>query len=507
MSRRLHDFPGGLHLPEHKAESTVLPIAATPVPRHLISPLQQHLGQPAAPLVEVGETVLKGQLIARAGGFVAAPVHASSSGIVVAIEPRPVPHASQLNGMCIVIETDGEERWAKLDPPPDWQAADPEELRRRVRDAGIVGLGGAGFPTHVKMRPHGATPVETLILNGAECEPYITCDDMFMRERADEVVAGMQVLRRALGSHEHIIAIEDNKPRAIEAVRAAIDRAGGDMELAVIPTRYPTGGAKQLIQVLTGKEVPAGHLSLDLGIACFNVATAAGVWRAVALGEPLISRVVTVTGGAVAQPRNFEVRIGTPMAELLQFAGGLRATPGPCLMGGPMMGLPLPSLDVPVIKTTNCLLAPSPRELGDEGAPLPCIRCGACAEVCPAGLLPQQLYWHARAREFDKAQEFKLMDCIECGCCNYVCPSRLPLVQFYRFAKGAISAQEQDHQRAQLARERFEARQERLARDKAEREARRKPPVAAAGDEAKQATIKAALERARAKQSGGKQEV
>jgi len=507
ITRPLHRFPGGLHLPEHKAESTTLPVAAMPVPRLLVLPLQQHIGRAAKPLVAVGDRVLKGQVLAQPEGYVSVPLHASSSGTVVAIKERPIPHPSGIRAPCIVIETDGADRWIERHPEPSWREAEPAHLRERIREAGIVGLGGAGFPAHVKL-DRGEHAVELLLLNGAECEPYITCDDMLMRERATEVVSGMAIMSRALQARRNVVAIEDNKPQAIAAMRAAIAGAGwDDVEVVVVPTRYPTGGEKQLIKVITGKEVPSQGLPIHIGVVCQNVATAASVHRAIEYGEPLISRIVTVTGGAVAQPRNIEVRVGTLMSELLAFAGGTVTAPARYVMGGPMMGITLASLDLPVTKTTNCLLAPQPGEMGAEQEPSPCIRCGACAEVCPAGLLPQQLYWHARAKEFDKAQAYNLFDCIECGCCAYVCPSHLPLVQFYRFAKSAIRTQQEEKKKADLARERHEFRQRRQAQEKAEREAKlrqkRAPEAegAASPEEAKKAAIQAALERARAKKA------
>lgn len=507
MTRVLHQFHGGLHLPEHKAESTGRPIAVAPVPPVLVLPVQQHIGQPAKPVVQVGERVLKGQIIAVPEGYVSVPKHAPSSGVVAAIEERPVPHPSGLTAPCVVIETDGRDEAVALEPMADWAKTDPSHLRNRIRDAGIVGLGGAGFPAYVKLNPGPRTLVDTLIINGAECEPYITADDMLMRERADEVIGGVRIMIHALQARSCVIAVEDNKPEAFAAMREAIARSGrSDIELVQIPTLYPTGGEKQLIKVITGKEVPSAGLPIAIGVVVQNVATAAAIYRAIERGEPFTSRIVTVTGGAVANPHNLEVRIGTPVADLLNYAGGLRREPERLIMGGPMMGIRLHARDVPVIKTTGCILAPLPGELGERGPTRACIRCGACAEVCPVSLLPQQLYWHARAKDFDKAQDYKLFDCIECGCCAYVCPSNLPLVQFFRFAKTAIWAQEREKKKADRARERHEFRQARLEAEKAEREARLKKKAvdaegAASPDEAKKAAIQAALERAKARKA------
>lgn len=510
MARKLYSFHGGLHLEGHKAMSMRSATVPARLPRYLVLPLQQHIGAPAEPLVEVGETVLKGQMIARAEGYVSTPVHASSSGTVIAIEDRPVPHPSGLSARCIVIETDGREAWRERKQRiADYTRLDPSELRNRIRDAGIVGLGGAGFPAFIKLNPGPGAAVQTLILNGAECEPYITCDAMLMQERPEEVLEGARIMQHAIRAEECLIGVEDNKPAAIAALRRAIAAAGAEgIEVVPVPTRYPAGGEKQLIEVLTGKEVPSGGLPVHVGVVCQNVATAAAVYRAIIHGEPLISRYVTVTGQGVADPRNLEVLLGTPVADLLAQA---KREPqiDRLIMGGPMMGFALGTDQVPVSKTTNCILASAPGELPTADAALPCIRCGACMEVCPARLLPQQLYWHARAQEFDKVQDYHLFDCIECGCCAQVCPSHLPLVQYYRYAKTEIWAQERDKRSADLARRRHEFRQARLERELREKEERQRQKKAALKQsegeskekDAKQAAIQAALERAQAKRA------
>ena len=504
MSRKLWHFPGGLHLPDNKAMSADLPTSQAAVPERLVIPLQQHIGAPAKPLVSVGEKVLKGQKLAKPEGYVSAPVHASSSGIVVAIEEHPVPHPSGLSAPCIIIATDGEDRWVELNPHPDYRQLDPSELRNIIRDAGIVGLGGAGFPAFIKLNPGSRMAVDTLLLNGAECEPYITCDDILMRERADEVIYGARIMRHALQAKQCLIGIEDNKPGALAAVREALERLGEKtIEAVQVPTRYPTGGEKQLIKVLTGKEVPSQGLPIDVGIVCHNVATAASIYRAVEKGEPLISRIVTVTGHGAARPRNMEVRIGTAIDALIEQAGGAGPAPHKLVMGGPMMGFELQDARLPVIKTTNCLLLATAEDAPERGPVRACIRCGECARVCPALLLPQQIYWYARARDFDKAQDHNLFDCIECGCCAYVCPSNLPLVQYYRFAKTEIWAQEREKKAADRARERHEFRLFRQEREKEERAARHKAKAKAVkkggNEDAKKAAIQAAMDRAKAK--------
>jgi electron transport complex protein RnfC len=508
---KLWHFHGGLHLDGHKAESTGEPLAPMRVPSRLILPLQQHIGEPAEALVGVGEYVHKGQILARAEGYVSAPVHASTSGRVLAIEEHAVPHPSGMFAPCVILEPDGREDWgdqrlAPLDKP---LALDAVTLRHRVREAGIVGLGGAAFPTAVKLARRGGQQVERIIVNAAECEPYISCDDMLLRSHPNEVLSGLRIVRHALQAGECLIGIEDNKPEAIAALREALggDEADG-IRIAPIPSIYPSGGEKQLIRILTGEEVPSDGLPIDLGMVCHNVGTLAAVHRAVVRGEPLLSRVVTVTGRGVRAPRNLEVLIGTPVAEVIAAAGGYAPGAGRLLMGGPMMGFSLNDDAVPVIKSSNCLLVAAEDEVAEPEAPMPCIRCGDCATVCPAQLLPQQLYWYARAKDFDKVQDYKLFDCIECGCCAYVCPSRIPLVQYYRYAKTEIWSQERDRQKADLARQRHDFRNERLEREqreKAERLARKKAALregeTGEAPSGKKAAIEAALARAKAKRA------
>jgi Na+-translocating ferredoxin:NAD+ oxidoreductase subunit C len=507
---RLWTFHGGLHLPDEKALSNGTPIAPVALPAHLVIPLQQHIGAPARARVRVGERVGKGQVIGVADGPVSAPVHASSSGTVVAIEGRTLPHPSGLTATCIVVETDGLDIWAPLLPPlTDYDQLDPAMIRERVRWAGVVGLGGAAFPTAIKLGPERR--IETLILNGTECEPYITCDDRLMRERAPRILAGARIIRRLLGPGRILIGIEDNKPEAIAAMTAALARAdlGVLAQVVALPTLYPSGGERQLIRLLTGQEVPSGGLPAALGILVQNVGTAAAIADAVLLGRPLITRVVTVTGRAVAGPRNLEVPIGTPLGHLVEHCGGYREPPRRLLAGGPMMGVAVPDPRVPLIKGVNCVLALTAAESPDPGPALACIRCGRCAEVCPARLLPQQLYWHARARALDKAQAQHLFDCIECGCCARVCPSHIPLVHYYRFAKNAIWAQAQERRCADQARARHQARVARLQRQEEERQAKLRKkqealaPAATAGAEAdaRRALIEAAVARVAAKKA------
>ena len=466
MSRELFKFNGGIHPPQHKAESTQRPIHPAPVPHRLIVSLRQHIGNPAKPVVAVGERVLKGQMIAAAEGTISSAVHAPSSGTITAIDMQTVPHASGLPDLCITLDTDGRDEWIARAPLDHLQLS-PADLRAQLRNMGLVGLGGAVFPTATKLDPGKSVKVPTLILNGAECEPWITCDDILMRQYAAEVLQGVSVMRYMLDSDVVLVGIEDNKPEAIAAMQLAAATLPFAVEIVTVPTLYPGGGAKQLTRTLTGIENPSGSRSTDVGIQVFNVGTAYALYRAVFHGEPLISRLVTVTG-FVLRPQNFEVLIGTPMQELVQLAGERDGATG-LLMGGPMMGVPMPRTDVPVVKATNCILVKSDELFPPLPRALPCIRCARCADACPADLQPQELFRFAKSDDFGRAQEYHLFDCIECGCCSYVCPSHIPLVDFYRYAKSEIWAREKEKIAADQARERHEFRLFRHTREKTEK--------------------------------------
>ncbi len=507
-SHRLWRFRGGVHPAQHKTESTRSPIIKAQLPARLILPLHQHIGRPAEALVSPGDRVLKGQPIARAAGFVSAPVHAPTSGTISDIGEYAIPHPSGLKAPCIVIEPDGRDEWIEHAGVDDYEALEPSALRNLIREAGIVGLGGAGFPTYIKLNPGHMKAIDTLILNGAECEPYITCDDVLMRERAAEIVSGLAIISHALQARESVIAIENNKPAALEAMREA---AGGFRNIRVmqVPTLYPSGDSKLLAKILTGKEVPSNQLSLHIGLTSVNIGTTYAVHRAIHHGEPLLSRIVTVTGGAVGKARNLETLIGTPMNELLTQCEGNVEHIERLIMGGPMMGFALHRLDLPVIKTTNCILAAASAEILPQKPVMPCIRCGDCSNACPMNLLPQQLYWYSKTKDLDKVQTYDLFDCIECGACSYVCPSNIPLVQYFRYAKGDIWVQEREKEKADIARKRHEARQQRLEREKAEREARRQQKKtaldtagpAAAAQERAQAGMQTAVEHSEARRA------
>jgi electron transport complex protein RnfC len=492
MLMNLFKFKGGVKPPTNKTQSNTLPIAQAPLPSRLIVPLHQSIGGTPRPVVKAGDHVLKGQLIGEADGWISAAVHAPTSGTVLEVAMHVQPHPSGLDAMCVVIEPDGKDEWI-AHGPLDYAAMTPEAVREHLQQSGVVGLGGAAFPTHGKLTASKTVPMDELIINGAECEPFITCDDLLMRERAEEVVRGIGIFRDLLQPKKVLIGIEDNKPEAAAAMRAAVDALNEPFLVIQVPTLYPAGGAKQLIRVLTGKEVPAAKRSTDLGVQCFNVATAYTAWRAIAHGEPVVSRLVTVSGNVHA-PRNYEVLIGTPMGELLKLATPNPDTDG-IVMGGPMMGFLVPNEQVPVIKATNCLIAHSDRVFPPKAPEMPCIRCGACAEVCPHELQPFEMYWFSRAKNFGKTQEYHIFDCIECGCCSFVCPSRIPLVQYFRFAKSEIWAREREKNAADGAKTRFEFKQLRDEREKAEKaEKLAKVAAAQAAKKAAEAAAAAAAE-------------
>ncbi|WP_312633965.1 electron transport complex subunit RsxC [Pseudescherichia sp.] len=500
---KLWDFNGGIHPPEMKTQSNGTPLRQLPLAGRFVIPLKQHIGAEGELCVAVGDRVLRGQPLTHGRGRML-PIHAPTSGTVVAIAPHSTAHPSALAELSVIIDADGEDRWIERDGWSDYRSRSRAELIERIHQFGVAGLGGAGFPTGNKLLG-GGDKIETLIINAAECEPYITADDRLMQDCAAQIVEGIRILAHILQPRQVLIGIEDNKPQAISMLRAVLANAH-DIMLRVIPTKYPSGGAKQLTQILTGKQVPHGGRSSDIGVLMQNVGTAFAVKRAVIDGEPLTERVVTLTGEAVAQPGNVWARLGTPVRHLLDAAGFCPSGEQLVIMGGPLMGFTLPWLDVPVVKITNCLLAPSASEMGETQEEKGCIRCSACADACPADLLPQQLYWFSKGQQHDKATAHNLADCIECGACAWVCPSNIPLVQYFRQEKAEIYAIAQEEKRAAEAKIRFEARQARLEREKAARLERHKKSAAQPAAKDKDA-VNAALARVREKQQRAAQPV
>jgi electron transport complex protein RnfC len=464
--------PGGVHPPENKHQSLTLPIGTLPIPEKLLIPLSQHIGTGAKPCVELGATVLKGQKIAEAAGPVSVPMHAPTSGTITAIEHRPIAHSSGMLAPCIEITSDGRDQWQPHQGIGDYQHASASTLLAAIAEAGIAGMGGAGFPSAVKLNPGRERPIHTLIVNATECEPYITADDSAIRERAAEIIEGIGILSQILGHPENImIGIEDNKPEAIAALEPLIKDSG--ISLVSFPTKYPSGGEKQLIYILTGKEIPSGGLPADIGMVCVNIGTTYAIKRAIVDGEPLISRVTTMTGEACGINRNYETLIGTMVSHMLEHSQFDEQRCSRLVMGGPMMGFSLTSAEVPIVKTTNCILAPGYEEIPDDEPAQPCIRCGLCAEACPVSLLPQQLFWYSQAQDHERLEAHNLFDCIECGACSYVCPSHIPLVQHYRHSKGEIQKARAEKVKSDHARQRFEFHQQRMEQAERDKEAKR----------------------------------
>lgn len=438
---KLFRIRGGVHPLDRKQLSAGQAIEPLPMPPLLHIPLQQHIGAPAEPLVRRGERVKKGALLARSQGAISAPVHAPTSGRIMGIGGYPAHHASGLSVRTITLQPDGRDEWLDdLKPVADPFSLEPEEIARRVAEAGIVGMGGATFPSAVKLNLRQRYRLHTLVINGAECEPYLTCDDRLMQERPDAVLDGVLLMAHGLGVTQVLFAIENNKPAAQTAMRtAAADHPG--VRIIGLPTRYPMGSEKHLVQTLTGQETPARGLTADIGIVVHNVATALAVHDALRQGRPLISRVMTVSGAAIRNPRNLQVLLGTPLSHLIEHCGGFSREPSRLISGGPMMGQPLPSTRVPVVKGSNGLLALTDDET-HAGQEMPCIRCASCVQACPCGLVPLEMAAHIRAGSLESSVKLGLLDCIGCGSCAYACPSHIPLAHCFSYAKGELAARQ-----------------------------------------------------------------
>lgn len=479
--RMLYRFHGGVFPRYHKSMSSRNPIREALIPKELILPLTQQIGETAEPLVQVGDQVQKNQLLAESQADPAkklvVPIHAPTSGTIIAIEPRTLPHASGLKELCIILQPDHQHREIDnvLQSDGSWPKQ-PQPLKELLAKSGIIGMGGAGFPTYAKL-PTDQGRIHTLVINGAECEPFISCDDLLMQTHAEEILLGAQISAQALGSTQILCGIESNKPQAIQAMQKAANKLQNTlhspvpMEFQEVSTVYPMGGQKQLVLEMTGIELESGGHAIDQGLLMMNVATLRALYRAVEFGDPLTSRLVTVSGLGLDKGFNIEALIGTPFDELAELAEPKSPIDYPLIMGGPMMGIQMPANHVPVLKTTNCILAnpPEPRQMQ-----MPCIRCGECMDACPVNLLPQQMYWHAQGHEFDEVEKLNIFDCIECGCCSYVCPSHIPLVQYYRHAKSEIKNLHAEQEATELAKQRHEFKLARIEREKAEREARLK---------------------------------
>ena len=471
---KIFKFNGGINTETRKTVSTSVPVEKIKIPKKLILPLRQHIGNMPKIKVNIGDYVLKGQIIAEADGNVSAAIHAPTSGKIKSIKKLLIPHPSGLPDYCIVIEPDMLDKWIKKSPI-NWKKIGIDQTIKSLLNSGIVGLGGAAFPSHLKLGSNRSNKINTLIVNAAECEPYITCDDMLMREKSEELIKGIQLVQELLGAKKTIIGIEDNKPEALHKINL-FSKDKSSISIKVVPTIYPSGDAKRLIYLINGIKIPKQKRAAEYGIQMFNVATIIAIYRFINFGEPSLSRIVTITGN-LHKPKNYEVLFGTSLKDLINKSGGQINKNNTFIMGGPMMGFKLPSIDVSVTKTMNCVISAEPKMIEEKKEPLPCIRCSKCAEACPVELQPQDLFWFSKSDQFEKAQNYNLFDCIECGCCSYVCPSNIPLVQFYRYAKSEIIADNIAKEEADIARERNDFRILRLEREKkerAERNAKRK---------------------------------
>jgi len=427
----------GIHPDTHKSATERKAIESNKLPSKVILPVRQHIGAPCEPIVKKGDPVKKGQLIASAAGFVSSNVHATISGTVVDISDKPHPGLGKC--LAITIESDGLDQWEEgLPTERDWQNLDNAKILEIINNAGIVGLGGATFPTHVKLTPPKDTPIDTLIINAAECEPFLTADHRIMLEYTERIVTGILIIKKVLAVDNVIVGIEDNKMDAVKVLTEAL--SGQQVKVMAVPTRYPHGAEKMLIKTILNREVPSGKLPMSVGAVVQNVGTAVAICDAVRNGIPLIERIVTVSGGAIKEPKNLKLRIGTTFADAIEQCGGLKFPPEKLIMGGPFMGVTQYTTDVPIIKGANGILAFSKEDMND-GPESPCIRCGSCVDACPMGLNPSMLSILGERSLVDESlNEYHLLDCMECGCCTYVCPAKRKIVHYIRYTK-KLSAQ------------------------------------------------------------------
>jgi electron transport complex protein RnfC len=437
MAIKTFPFKGGIHPPDCKKFAEDEPITPVKVPARLVVPLLQHIGAPCTPAVQAGDEVKKGQVIGKPAGFVSAPVHAPVSGKISGF--CEVMHPAGMMIQAITVENDFKETEDAATESPEWRTLTPDQTRERILGAGIVGMGGAAFPTHVKLSPPKGKVIDTVIINGAECEPYLTADYRLMLENPGEIVEGARIIMKALGVAKGYIGIEANKPKAVETMMRA---AAGEPDLSVhvVKVKYPQGAEKMLIKALVNREVPPRGLPLDVGVVVQNVATAKAVRDAVKSGRPLIERVVTVVGDAVVQPKNLLARIGMSVADLIEACGGVKAEPAKIIIGGPMMGVALSSTTMPISKGTSGIVVFSKQSAGQSDHFGPCIRCGKCIDACPMGLMPSMLGVLAEKAHYEEMKEYHVHDCFECGSCTYVCPSKRPMVQFIKLAKSLVKS-------------------------------------------------------------------
>lgn len=426
-------FKGGVHPPEYKELAEKKAIEVLPLPDYVVIPVQQHLGAPAEPIVNIGDEVKTGDKICEAKGFVSVPSHTSISGKVTAIEKRPHPVGGEV--LSIIIENDGKDELSpSIAPIPNYLAQDVEEMKKKIKEAGLAGMGGAAFPTHVKLSPPADKPIDTFILNGAECEPFLTADHRMMLERPNEILEGVRIIMKILGCKTGYIGIEKNKPDAIALMQKLVSESGDKLTVIPLNVKYPQGAEKQLIKAITNRKVPAGGLPMDVGCLVHNVGTAKAVYDAVSSSKPLYERVVTVTGKGIKEPKNLLVRIGTPFQNLIDFCGGLTEDTFKIVNGGPMMGIAQYTLEVPVTKGTSGIVLFTKRET-EITEPGPCIRCARCVDSCPMNLLPNTLARVIESKNFDEAHKLGVLDCIECGSCAFVCPSKIRHVHHFKYGK------------------------------------------------------------------------